>query len=49
MDWEKFKAFRPKQYAKIADEVERMGVTWEQAVNDWNIRFEICKNAGYWY
>jgi len=49
MDWEKFKAFRPKQYARIEAEIKRMGVTWEQAINDWDVRFEICKNAGYWY
>lgn len=49
MDWAKFKEFRPKQYAKIKAEVERMGVTWEEAVTDWKVRFKICKNAGYWY
>lgn len=49
IDWEKFKEFRPKQFAKIAAEIKRMGVTWEDAVTDWKVRFEICKNVGYWY
>jgi arylsulfatase A-like enzyme len=49
MDWEKFKEFRPEQYARIEAEIKRMGVTWEQAINDWDVRFEICKNAKYWY
>ena len=49
MDWEKFKEFRPKQYARIEAEIKRMDVTWEQAISDWDVRFEICKNAGYWY
>jgi arylsulfatase A-like enzyme len=49
MDWEKFKAFRPKQYANIEEEVKRMDVSWEQAITDWEVRFEICKNVGYWY
>lgn len=49
MDWEKFKEFRPKQYARIEAEIKRMGVTLEQAINDWDVRFEICKNAKYWY
>lgn len=49
MDWVKFRKFRPKQYAEIEAEIKRMGVTWEDAVTDWKVRFEICKNVGYWY
>lgn len=49
MDWEKFKEFRPKQYERIAAEVKRLGVTWEEAINNWDVRFEICTNAEYWY
>jgi len=49
MDWEKFKEFRPKQYANIASEIERLGITWEEAISNWELRFEICRNAGYWY
>jgi hypothetical protein len=26
-----------------------LGVTWEQAVNDREIRIKICKAARYWY
>ena len=49
IDWEKFRQVRPKEYAKIAAEVKRLGATWEQAMNDWSIRFEISSKAGYWY
>lgn len=49
MDWDKFKAFRPKQYGRIEAEVKKMGVTWEQAIHDKKIRHEISKNAEYWY
>ncbi len=49
IDWEKFRQVRPKEYAKIKAEVERLGVTWEQAMNDWAIRYAICSKAGYWY
>jgi len=49
MDWEKFKEFRPKQYAEIEAEIERLGVSWEEAVTNWEVRFKICKNVGYWY
>jgi len=49
IDWECFKAVRPVQYSRIAKQVEAMGVTWEQAVNDREIRITICKAAGYWY
>ncbi|MCP4312683.1 MAG: sulfatase-like hydrolase/transferase [Bacteroidetes bacterium] len=49
MDWEKFREFRPKQYEKIKAEVDRLGVSWEEAMSNWEVRFEICRNAGYWY
>jgi arylsulfatase A-like enzyme len=49
IDWAKFRQVRPKEYAKIAAEVARLGVTWEQAMSDWSIRFEISSKAGYWY
>jgi arylsulfatase A-like enzyme len=49
IDWDKFRQVRPKEYQKIAAEVARLGVTWEQAMNDWKIRFEISSKAGYWY
>jgi len=26
-----------------------MGDSWKQAMDDWGIRFEICKKARYWY
>lgn len=49
IDWEKFQQVRPNEFARIKAEVERLGVTWDQAINDWNIRYEISSNAGYWY
>jgi arylsulfatase A-like enzyme len=49
IDWETFRKAQPEAYEKIARQVKKMGVTWEQAVNDRGIRNEICKNVGYWY
>jgi arylsulfatase A-like enzyme len=49
IDWKRFEEAHPEAYQKIAVEVERLGVTWEQAVNDWKIRKAICKKAEYWY
>ena len=49
IDWDAFKKVRPKEYAKIAAQIARLGVSWEQAMNDWEIRYEICSRAGYWY
>jgi len=49
IDWDRFREAKPQEYEKISTEVRRLGVTWDQAVNDWEIRKEICSNAGYWY
>ncbi|NQY31626.1 MAG: sulfatase-like hydrolase/transferase [Coraliomargarita sp.] len=49
IDWERFKKVRPEEYAKIAKEVERLGVTWEQAMNDWDTRTAIWKAVDYNY
>lgn len=49
IDWKKFKKAQPKYYAKIKTEVEKMGVSWEQAVDDWSVRYKICKNVDFWY
>jgi arylsulfatase A-like enzyme len=49
IDWDRFRQVRPEEYTRIKAEVERLGVTWKQAVDDWEIRYEICVNAGYWY
>jgi hypothetical protein len=49
IDWERFKKARPAEYARIARQVEALGVTWDQAVNDRSIRIKICKAARYWY
>jgi len=49
IDWKKFKKAKPEEYAKIAREVKRLGVTWEQAMNDWDARTAIWKATRYYY
>lgn len=49
VDWVQFREAKPAEYARIKSEVERLGVSWETAVNDWETRLEICSNAVYWY
>jgi len=49
VDWEAFKKKRPKEYEKIARQIKKLGVTWEQAVNDWDTRVAIWKAVGYYY
>lgn len=49
IDWEKFKDVRSKEYKRIKAAVDSMEVSWEQALNDWEIRSEICLKTGYWY
>ena len=49
IDWKKFKKAKPEEYRKIEKEVKRLGVTWEQAMNDWETRTKIWKAIGYYY
>ena len=49
IDWNRFKQAHPKDYEKIAKQVERFGVTWEQAVNDPEVRTIIGKHTAFWY
>jgi len=49
IDWERFKEVSPKYYGRVKAAVESMGVTWEQAENDWDIRYQIGKKARFWY
>ncbi|MBT3296763.1 MAG: sulfatase-like hydrolase/transferase [Verrucomicrobia bacterium] len=49
IDWKRFKKVKPGEYEKIAREVKRLGVTWEQAMNDWGTRTAIWKATGYYY
>jgi arylsulfatase A-like enzyme len=49
IDWEKFKEVSPEEYARVEAEVKRLGITWDQAINDWELRYEICTNARHWY
>ena len=38
-----------ENYGRIKAAIESLGVTWEQAENDWDIRYEVCKKARFWY
>lgn len=49
MDWEQFKKEKPQVYKKIENEIKRLGVDWNMAMNDWKTRLEICTNITYWY
>ena len=49
IDWVKFKKAKPAEYKKIAKEVKSLGVTWEQAINDWETRKKIWKAINYYY
>jgi len=49
IDWERFKEASPEQYGRIEAAVDSLGVTWEQAENDWDIRYQVCKKARFWY
>ncbi len=49
IDWAKFKKAKPNEYAKIAKQVKRLGVTWEQAMADWETRAAIWRATGYYY
>ena len=49
IDWERFKAAHPEKYARIAEQVEQLGVTWHQAVSDRAIRIKISHAVGWLY
>ena len=49
IDWGRFKEVAPVHYGKIKAAVDSLGVTWEQAENDWNIRYQVCKKARFWF
>ena len=49
IDWAYFEEKLPEKYARIKAEVDRLGVTWQQAEDDWEIRYEIGLKARYWY
>lgn len=49
IDWEKFKAAQPKAYERIAAEIEKRGVSWDDALEDPEARWEIGRAAKYWY
>lgn len=49
LDWEKFKAAKPKAYERIAAEIKKRGVSWEDAIEDPEARWEIGQAAEYWY
>jgi len=39
----------PKDYKEIAKEVNRLGVSWEQATDDWETRKKIWKATKFYY
>jgi arylsulfatase A-like enzyme len=49
INWEKFKQTKPEEYERIASIIKKLGVTWEQALADYEVRRKICTEAGYWY
>ncbi|MDG1301794.1 MAG: sulfatase-like hydrolase/transferase [Opitutae bacterium] len=49
INWALFEKKHPKEYEKIAKQVKRLGVTWEQALDDWDLRMKISKAVGYYY
>lgn len=49
IDWDRFREKWPELYASIKAEVDRLGVTWQEAENDWEIRYKICAKLEYWY
>ena len=49
IDFEKLKAALPTHFERIRQVVEEMGVTWEQAKNDPEIRWQIGLRAQFFY
>jgi arylsulfatase A-like enzyme len=49
LDWEKFKAAKPKAYERIAVEIKKRGLSWDDALEDPEARWEIGMAAGYLY
>jgi hypothetical protein len=49
IDWQRYQKAWPKHYEKIAAEVRKRGVTWEEALNDPAMREAIGKAVGWYY
>lgn len=49
IDWEQYRKALPQAYQKIAAEVERLGVSWDDALNNPQTRETIGKAAGWYY
>ena len=49
IDWPRFRTAHPAAYARIKGEIERRGVTWEDAFTDWDLRWEIGLAARFFY
>jgi len=49
LDWQKFKATWPGPHRRIAAEIEKRGCSWEDALVDPDLRFEIGLAADYFY
>lgn len=49
LDWDKFKAAHPPVHARIAGEIQKRGVTWQEALDDPELRWEIGLAVGFFY
>jgi arylsulfatase A-like enzyme len=49
IDWERFKSAHPEKYARIAEQVQLLDVTWQQAVSDRAIRIKISHAVEWLY
>lgn len=49
VNWKKLKKQRLGIYTKIEAEIKRLGITWQLAEENWEVRYEICKKVKFWY
>ena len=49
IDWARFKEARPEDYQAIAEAVQELDVSWEQALHDWDTRLEVGRRSGIYY
>ncbi len=49
LDWEKFKMAKPEVYQRIEAEIKALGITWEDARDDPELRAEISDRIRYFY
>jgi len=49
IDWKRFSKAHPGPYQKIAEEIKNRGVSWDDAVHDPDIRWEIGVATRFFY